>query len=546
LPRPRLPVLAVALLSLTSVAAAPAPRPSDRPYLVVYDEGASSAAARAAVRRAGGRIVTENRGVGVATVRSSEDGFAPELRRAAAIDAVAAQRPVGRAPAYRPKPDFLDRVLRAEGAVQAAPAAPADAQAEPFSTVQWNMAMIDADQGGSHRVEEGSPEVLVGILDTGIEGAHPDIAPNFDAGLSRNFTRDDPLIDGPCEEEPDRSCEDPPHEDAGGHGTFVAGVVGAALNGVGVGGVAPRTRLVNLRVGQESGYMFLQPVVDALTYAGDNGVDVVNMSFFVDPWLFNCAANPADSAEEQAQQRAIIEGMGRALAYARERDVTLVAALGNEAMDLGAPTEDPISPDYPPGSSRTRTVDNSCLNLPTEGEGVLSVSALGPSGLRAGYSNYGLEQNDLSAPGGDLTAFAGTAAFRAPTNGILSPTSEAWLRSSDALEPDGTPKDATVLRECREGSCAYWEYSQGTSFAAPHVTGVAALVVARGGSPDPRGGLTMAPEEVERVVLESASDEACPKPAAPGPTCEGPPERNGFYGDGIVNALEAVSGAPVR
>ena len=54
-------------------------------------------------------------------------------------------------------------------------------------------------------------------------------------------------------------------------------------------GVAPNVRLVNLRAGQDSGYFFLQPSVDALTFAADHGVDVVNMSYFIDPWLYNCA-----------------------------------------------------------------------------------------------------------------------------------------------------------------------------------------------------------------------------------------------------------------
>ena len=53
--------------------------------------------------------------------------------------------------------------------------------------------------------------------------------------------------------------------------------------------------LVEIRGGQDSGYLFLGPVTDALTYAGDVGLDVVNMSFYVDPWLYNCTANPADS-----------------------------------------------------------------------------------------------------------------------------------------------------------------------------------------------------------------------------------------------------------
>ena len=83
---------------------------------------------------------------------------------------------------------------------------------------------------------------------------------------------------------------------------------------VGIAGVAPKVELVNLRAGQDSGYFFLQPTLDALTYAGDNGIDVVNMSFYIDPWLYNCRANPADSPAEQAQQRSIIDATQRALA----------------------------------------------------------------------------------------------------------------------------------------------------------------------------------------------------------------------------------------
>src|SRR5688572_17082575 len=139
-------------------------------------------------------------------------------------------------------------------------------------------------------------------------------------------------VDGPCEVE---GCVDPVGTDDGGHGTHVAGTIGAAANGVGLSGVAPKVTLVELKVGQDSGYFFLDPVVNALTYAGDKGIDVVNMSFYVDPWLYNCTANPADSAEDQAEQRAIIAGMRRALVYAHKKGVTLFGALGNNHEDLG-------------------------------------------------------------------------------------------------------------------------------------------------------------------------------------------------------------------
>jgi lantibiotic leader peptide-processing serine protease len=129
-------------------------------------------------------------------------------------------------------------------------------------------------------------------VDTGIDGGHPDLKPSFDARLSRNFTTDIPSIDGPCADDPDGSCEDPANVDENGHGSHVAGTIGSPLNRQGIGGVAPRVSLVNLRAGQDAGFFFLQPTVDALTYAGDNGIDVVNMSYFIDPWLFNCASTP--------------------------------------------------------------------------------------------------------------------------------------------------------------------------------------------------------------------------------------------------------------
>ena len=123
----------------------------------------------------------------------------------------------------------------------------------------------------------------MGIIDTGIDSTHPDLDDNVNVALSRNFTTDIPLIDGPCKKEPDRSCSDPASVDEGGHGTHVAGTVAAELNGIGISGVAPEITLVNLRAGQDSGYFFLFETLSAYMYAADNGIDVVNMSFFTDP-----------------------------------------------------------------------------------------------------------------------------------------------------------------------------------------------------------------------------------------------------------------------
>lgn len=324
-----LAVVAGVLTAPTSAGASSAQSATGE-FLVLYKADVSPAAARAAIRAAGGTIVRENTAVGLATVRTSAADFKQAAARQSAIAGVASNRPIGVSPkggSAKVKRDAVETEGRdARAAATKRPeAAPT---ADPLAGLQWNMAQIDATTDGSYKVERGDRRVRVGIMDTGVDGAHPDIAPNFSNQLSRNFTVDIPVdangatIDGPCAAEPDQSCNDPADVDENGHGTHVASIIGSPLNGLGVAGVAPNVTLVNIRAGQDSGYFFLQPTVDALTYAGDNGFDVVNMSFYTDPWLYNCLDNPADSAEAQAEQRTIRVVTQRAINFARAHGVT--------------------------------------------------------------------------------------------------------------------------------------------------------------------------------------------------------------------------------
>jgi subtilisin family serine protease len=543
-----------------AVSSAPASAaPSSRQYTVVAQEGTSSAAFRQAVSAAGGRVVSYNRAVAVGAVRAPK-GFARKATASRTITGAAERRVIGSVPrakvqkrVRRQRDLERSQTLRDQSRGERPAPNPPATGVEPLAPLQWDMAAIGAGATQSYRFNQGAG-VRVGVIDTGVDGNHPDIAPNFDRALSRNFTVDDPLIDGPCAEDPDGSCTDPADVDEDGHGTHVAGTMASPINGKGIAGVAPQASIVNLRAGQDSGYFFVQPAVDAITYAADHGVDVVNMSFYIDPWLYNCRANPADSPEAQAQQRTTIVAVQRAIDYARGKGVLPVAALGNGNTDIDDPKVDGSSPDYPPDSAYDRTVDNSCLSVPTETDGVIGVSSYGPSGKKAYYSNWSYNETQVSAPGGDTRDFYGTPRHRSPQNGILSPYPEAAGRAAGDIDAAGEPTTDFVVKDTSGGVTSYYQYLQGTSMASPHAAGVAAVIVGTVGHRDWRGGgLTLDPRLTERFLSRTATPIACPAggiqtypdpaldPALYTATCTGTPQHNSFYGDGSVNALQAAT-----
>ena len=386
--------------------------------------------ARDAIADLGGTVVDEISAIGLAKVRTDNPDFAADVAGESLLAGAARNRIVGFAePALREKVDEVESLVAANGVGSTIEAA---AAAEPLADLQWDMAMIHATVDGSYAVETGNHDVLVGIIDTGIDASHPDLAPNFNADAEpelhdrhpadrravRRGAR--PVLRGPGGRRRGRSrharrrdrrrrAERPRH----------------------------RRRRAGREPGQPAGrpgLRFLLPVSrpsTALTYAADNGIDVVNMSFFTDPWLFNCRDNPLDTPTEQQSRhghRFDQPGVG----LRARHGVTLIAAEGNEHTDLGNPTDDAISPDFPPGTEQVRdNIDNDCLIIPTEGNHVLSVSALGSTGRKAYYSNYGLEQTVVSAPGGDRREFFGMPEYNTAGLRVLStyPAESRWRRS---------------------------------------------------------------------------------------------------------------------
>lgn len=571
--RRRTPVviaLAVTAVVASSLSAGAAPERSEAPtaarqptgsateYVVSFEGGAEQGVA--AIEAAGGEVVDVQEEVGLALVSTTDGAFVDDVRSQSGVTGAVLNHSVGTATPGMPHRYVEERPEVAAGTAMGTGAsndrAPRHPGAEPLADQQWDMEMIGATPAAAHRRATGAG-VDVGIIDTGVDGTHPDIAPNFDAERSRNFTMDIPEVDGPCETP---TCIDPSDTDPNGHGTHVAGIVAGARNGYGTAGVAPDATLVNLRAAQDSGYFFVYETVAALVEAGDLGLDVVNMSFYTDPWLFNCASRDdyvsGDVSDEEIAQQAMIRELVLAgVSYAYGHGVTLVGAAGNEHLDLALPTRsDASSPDFPPGSERERVVTNNCLDLPGEAPEVIGVSSIGPSTTKSDFSNYGLDEVEVSAPGGFFRDFFGTPDFQTPANNVLSPVSLEGAIFRELVDPaTGDPIDPLAIEHCDDqGVCSLYAYFQGTSMASPHAAGVAALAIQRHGDRTGGGGRSLDPATVREILEDSATNHACPpggvedytdegRDPSWNATCVGTLDENGFYGEGIVSATGAVA-----
>lgn len=390
---------------------------------------------------------------------------------------------------------------------------------DPLSPCQWDMRAIGATPTGSYASNRGKG-VRVGVIDTGIDLTHTDIMPNVDLAASCAFLYADTPTASPAEQVTRGDCSNKAAlQDYAGHGTHTAGTIGAPINGTGIAGVAPEATIVVLKAGTTDGFFFTQSVVDALRYAGDQRLDVVSMSFFADPWLFNC--------RNDTEQKAIVQEISKAARYAEQQGVVLVAAAGNEGIDLNHPITDELSPDYPPGAAITRPVNNSCVVLPQELPGVVVVTATGAQNLLAWYSTYG-NITDVTAPGGSR--------FQTPTpdtarGRVLAPYSST---ASDLAD------EAALGRLAQDPAGNYYAWLNGTSMAAPHAAGVAALIKAA--HPGMSQGAVVAKlrNTASKMTCPSALDPGVDFFGAPVQVCSGGVGSNNFYGAGLVNASAAA------
>jgi len=461
-------------------------------YIVLFKASSVPNNAAQTIAEAGGTLVNSYNEIGVVIARSDNAAFRSNLLANSRVEGVSATGNFG----VQVDGGFADEGGLEAFASDQVSASPIDD--EPLGWRQWDMRQIFVPE--AHAVTTGSPSVVVGDIDTGVDYTHPDLAPNID------FSRSVSCIGGVPDQNPDAWFDN--HF----HGTHTAGTIAAADNGIGMIGVAPNVKIAAIKAGNDDGYFFPEAVICAFMWAGEMGIDVTNNSYFADPWLFNC--------RNDAEQRAIWKAEQRAIRWAMSKGVVVVAAMGNENIDLSKRNVDTISPDFPPGSEQEREVTNACVVIPVEIPGVIGVTGNGYFLRKTYYSTYGVGVAQVVAPGGDN-----------------------FFQRPQPVFPSGSILSTIPYYFCGGPGSACYGSASGTSMASPHVAGVAALILSQFGKM-PQG-------RIQAAITSTADSMDCPpNPFYPGPSsafeanCAGGSGYNGFFGHGQVNAFNAVTHTP--
>ena len=349
---------------------------------------------------------------------------------------------------------------------ESASAAPAGANEEVFN---WGAVAMHAREAEAVNVKRAP--VTVAVVDSGVEDTHPDLEGRVDTSRSVKCS-----VNGVATQ------DFYGWRDEFYHGTHVAGIIAANHNDIGIDGIAPEASIVAIEATNDNRLIYPEYVTCAFMWAASHGVDVVNNSYSMDPWVYWSPTDP--------EQAAGLEAATRSIKYAQDKGLAVIAAAGNEGVDIDNPTIDNGSPTDVPTPTKNRAV-NGGIRVPSMLDGVAQVSAVGQAynvkpGLslgRAEFSNYG-----------------DTIDFAAPGDQIYSTVPLLFYPSGYAV-------------------------ADGTSMATPHVSGIAALIK------------SVHPELTGAQVIDLMKKQA----AANYGRLNAPIDGREYRGYGFLDALDAVT-----